>query len=90
MGQQQYLEGSRRQIGLSQRLGSVNDGVVIFEKKTYYMNNNIKITLICVHERVLLAFLVRFQETFSDIVAQVVKNQHPKAQKWDLLLKMTP
>jgi len=34
MGQHQYLEGSRRQIGLSQRLGSVNDGAVWIDRIT--------------------------------------------------------
>jgi hypothetical protein len=34
MGQHQYLEGSRRQIRLSQRLGSVNDGAVWIDRIT--------------------------------------------------------
>lgn len=34
MGQHQYLEGSRRQIGFSQRLGSVNDGAVWIDRVT--------------------------------------------------------
>ncbi|MDV7403146.1 hypothetical protein RZS08_67600, partial [Arthrospira platensis SPKY1] len=33
-GQHQYLEGSRRQIRLSQRLGSVNDGAVWIDRIT--------------------------------------------------------